>query len=82
MLIKTRNFSLAGKREKDWNAPGSGGLGWNPDYVMKFRGSNMKSELAKRNTNRAYGVCTECKFFQDVDKADGSHCKKKERCDE
>ena len=82
MLIKTRNFSTVGKRERVFTDPATGGLGFHPDYARKNRGTDTKSELAIRNTNRAYGLCTKCKFFQDVDHADGSHCKKKERCDE
>ncbi len=75
VLIKTRNFSLAGKREKDWNAPGSGGLGWNPDYVHKFEGVNWKTRRYDRNYSRMKGICTLCQHFEDVDTVDGSHCK-------
>lgn len=81
MLIKTRNFSTAGRQEVGFDEPRSGGFGWAPGYVKKFQGMDIKKERFDRNYNRMQGVCTKCSFYQDVDKADGSHCKRKGRCE-
>ncbi len=70
-----KNDNYHDKGELDWHE--GGGVGWNPDYVKKFKGTGQKDQKRYgKNFSRMKGICRKCGHFdKTIDKADGSHCK-------
>ncbi len=74
MARAAKNKNYVNKGELDFHE--GGGIGWAPDYVMKFVGTDRDNERYGKNFSRMKGICRKCKQFdKTIDKADGSHCK-------
>lgn len=69
-----KNDNYVNKGERDWHE--GGGVGWNPDYVKTFEGTDRDKERYDKNYARLLMLCNKCEHFdKTVDRADGSHCK-------
>lgn len=69
-----KNDNYVNKGELDWHE--GGGVGWNPDYVKTFEGTDQNKERFDKNYCRMTGICKRCEHFdKTVDRADASHCK-------
>ena len=75
MARAAKNKDYVNKGERDFHE--GGGVGWAPDYVKKFEGTEQRdNERYEKNFCRMFGTCGGCEQFDRmVDKADGSHCK-------
>ncbi len=71
MLVKSRNFSTAGRQEQSWEKDG---FGWNPNYVKKFEGMDINSTRYGKNFQRMKGICLKCDKFTDKNGTKGEHC--------
>lgn len=50
LVIKTNNFSLSDEKQNGtWEKDG---LGWNPDYVAKSKGTNTTSKKYQENYDK------------------------------
>ena len=74
MARAAKNKKYVNKGELDFHE--GGGVGWHPDYVKTFEGTDRDNERYDKMWNRLRMLCNKCEQFdKSVDKADGSHCK-------
>ena len=68
-----KNKNYVNKGELDFHE--GGGVGWAPEYVKTFEGTDQDNERYDKMWQRLKMVCNKCEHFdKTVDKADGSHC--------
>jgi hypothetical protein len=74
MARAAKNKDYVNKGELDFHE--GNGVGWHPDYVKKFRGTDRDKTRYDKMWSRLKMLCNKCKQFdKTVDKADGSHCR-------